>query len=194
MNAGKFYTAVNSTTIVQQHKWLRQHHVLPPDLELSGLAREGKSQVDLTPFLLQAWTLSCRESKSRQQRRAAERMVAWLETQVERHAELTWGIPGNTHQCLLDWVGHRLVWWPRGIPQGQRIGVAFWNAIEPGSRHCGSCASTSIPIMRHCSPRARRRPFRFSSVVVSGITCRYYGSSCLVPNSRSRGGFRAART
>jgi hypothetical protein len=186
-NAGKFCTAVNNTTTDQQHDWLRQHHLLPPDWELSASVQEESFQVDLTPFLLAAWTRSYSHLKSRQQRRTAERRVRWLEAQIARHAELTWGIPGSTNECVPDWIGHRLVWWPRGLPQGQRIGVVSSRLTRTLERHQAWFAAlrqlceqldpdhttllaarktTTYPFLERCSERYHLPLLRFESPTV----------------------------
>ena len=114
---------MDAETIVRRIDWLRRHRVLPPDWKHSGFVPERVLNDDLTPLLLDAWRWSAHRPGSVQHRRFAQRLTTWLETQLAGRAEITWGMLGNRCQRVDEWIGERLVWWPRGVPQGQRVGV-----------------------------------------------------------------------
>ncbi len=48
------------------------------------------------------------------------RLLAWLEREQHGGGALTRSIPGAPRR-VQDWVGERLVWWPRGVPAGERV-------------------------------------------------------------------------
>ena len=53
-----------------------------------------------------------------------QRQIAeWLEEEQGRGAALTLGVPGLSDDVLTRWLGHRLFFWPTGIPQGRRVGI-----------------------------------------------------------------------
>ncbi len=50
--------------------------------------------------------------------------AAWLATCQSNGARLTLGAPSISSDCNRRWLGQRLLWWPHGIPSGERIGLA----------------------------------------------------------------------
>ncbi|MFM9961306.1 MAG: hypothetical protein ACKV2Q_08775 [Planctomycetaceae bacterium] len=46
------------------------------------------------------------------------RLLAWA---CQSGARLTLGWPGNDHPRVDCWLGPRLMWWPRGVPQGRKV-------------------------------------------------------------------------
>lgn len=49
--------------------------------------------------------------------------IDWLKNQHSRGARLTLGLPGSARTACQKWIGPRLAWWPRGIPEGRRVGL-----------------------------------------------------------------------
>lgn len=84
-------------------------------------ARVGQ---DLLPALVDVWCkAACPETVAVGRRRAV-RMVEWLKRQQASGARLTLGIPGMATDVTRRWLGYRLAWWPDGIPDGRRVGLA----------------------------------------------------------------------
>ena len=102
---------------------LRHHGVLPSGSACGELASRPRPGDDLLAFLLRAWTRSLEHSPTHQQRRTAARVLTWLKEQAASGAELSWGLPGQRGRRVRDYVGERLIWWPRGMPQGEWVGV-----------------------------------------------------------------------
>ena len=75
--------------------------------------------VDLLPVLREVW----RVSAAGDSRGSPNRVVKWLEQLAGSSARLTLGVPAAT-TASERWLGTRLAWWPRGIPDGRRVGLA----------------------------------------------------------------------
>jgi hypothetical protein len=79
---------------------------------------------DLLPLLIQNWRIARDGATRHAQRVNADRMLEWLEPQHVGGASLTLGVPNCDARLLTRWIGPRLAFWPRGIPEGRRVGLA----------------------------------------------------------------------
>ena len=77
------------------------------------------SGIDLLPAMLDAWHSTTLEEHGRR-RRTAVRTHAQLASLSASGSKLTMGVPGRTAVGCQKWLGARLVWWPRGIPENNR--------------------------------------------------------------------------
>ena len=50
-------------------------------------------------------------------------------------AGLTWGVPGLDMTRMTAWLGHRLVWWPGGVPEGSGVGLVSSRLGQELDRH-----------------------------------------------------------
>ncbi len=95
--------------------------LLPPAIgDASVLA--SCEDANLLPAIVKLW----RESVARQRKTLeirSEKIFQWLEAGNERGAALTIGVPSVAKPVVDEWLGTRLVWWPKGIPHGRRIGL-----------------------------------------------------------------------
>jgi hypothetical protein len=74
---------------------------------------------DILPAIEKAWSLT---DASGVELRRGRRWQSWAEGQMAAGARLTIG-PHEEGEGFRRWNGMRLVWWPRGIPTGQRVGL-----------------------------------------------------------------------
>ena len=119
---------MNSESIVQTYRLLQQHQLLPSHVDCSVLAEQypmfdNPMFDNLLPVVRDAWTGAADQPLAGQQRRAAERMIRRLEHPLAGDAAFTCGVPGTRSQQVQESLGSRLVYWPRGIPPGERIGI-----------------------------------------------------------------------
>jgi hypothetical protein len=70
---------------------------------------------DLIPVLLSGWASVGDLSNG---------VAAWLADQQQRGAALTLGYDSRFDPAAAGWLGLRLAWWPTGVPEGRRIGLA----------------------------------------------------------------------
>ncbi|MBC8351830.1 MAG: hypothetical protein H8E66_07560 [Planctomycetes bacterium] len=77
---------------------------------------------DLLPIIQAVWKSCARKSLAANKRRQAERMRDWIDQQVANGAQLA-DLDADGSQTR-HWLGERLAWWPRGRPEGSRIGIA----------------------------------------------------------------------
>ncbi|MBC7817321.1 MAG: hypothetical protein IAG10_10570 [Planctomycetaceae bacterium] len=76
---------------------------------------------DLLPLLTEAAQSGVARAKNaREQRQAANvaRLLAWSR---RGEAMLTLSWPQSEDQSLERWLGPRLLWWPRGVPEGRKV-------------------------------------------------------------------------
>ncbi len=114
---------------------LRRHRMLPPDVDALQAARVLDVPGGLLSLLHETWSQTASSRESPSQRRCAERRAAWLEMQLRQQAALTWGLPGCSPDLGPAWVGERLVWWPRGVPAGQRVAFVSSRLGRPLEKH-----------------------------------------------------------
>ena len=94
---------------------------LPPDIPSPW--QIPATHGDLLPALRAAWRVSSSSSKSRSRAKPAEEPVTWLDVDLAQNAQLTHAIPGVDETAQQSWLGVRIVWWPRGMPRGRRVGL-----------------------------------------------------------------------
>lgn len=121
-----FHTTMD-VTASSVGRLLVHHQVLPREMDeriwLSS-SSGPLSSLDLLPWLRDAWERAAASpalqgSRRRTARRTAE-ALAWHQ---ERGTCCTWGVPGVPPPVAETWIGSRLVWWPRGIPTRDRVGI-----------------------------------------------------------------------
>ncbi|MCH2129322.1 MAG: hypothetical protein MK179_09275 [Pirellulaceae bacterium] len=67
---------------------------------------------------------SLRLSDSDQRERdRVQQLLCDLNCWYSSGARLTWGIPGSTSSAFQDWLGNRILWWPNGVPEGERTAI-----------------------------------------------------------------------
>jgi hypothetical protein len=54
--------------------------------------------------------------------RVSTSLLDWLKQEQRSGGRLTHNIPG-VQRPMHEWIGQRLIWWPRGIPPGERVGI-----------------------------------------------------------------------
>ena len=87
---------------------------IEPDSAPSSILDELRPGDDLLPLLAEA--KQCRIDKSADPPIA--RVLAWAQ---QRGAKLTLGWPASDDRPLEQWIGPRLLWWPRGEPEGRKV-------------------------------------------------------------------------
>lgn len=128
------HCATPPASVLQWSSWLCEAGVLPTAEGSSSelLARYGPGSQNLAPVLLRSWNRCLRQSPAWSQSR---RTVSWLEAQIAAGAAITWGLPGNRDSQVTNWVGRRLIFWPRGIPTGRRVGIVSSRLGRPREKH-----------------------------------------------------------
>ncbi len=102
--------------VLRQARWL-------PATEASVHASQFSDLLpgdDILPAIVMAWSLV---DVSGPERRRGRRLQTWAQGQMVVGARLTIGPDSECGDGFRRWNGVRLVWWPRGIPAGQRIGL-----------------------------------------------------------------------
>ena len=94
----------------------------PEDSTTSGPFVDFQGGEELLPFLSLAWknTVACRTGSAA---KSAAGVLERLQSAQQAGAEMTWGFPGVAPDRSGQWLGGRLAWWPRGVPQGRRVGL-----------------------------------------------------------------------
>lgn len=110
---------MNPKTILRTIRLLQQHQLLPPTDVNAELVPNEPSPDNLLPLLYHAW----RRGPGTECHCTARRFLARLEPLLDRGAALTYGVPGARHDQVELSVGQRLVFWPRGIPPADGIGI-----------------------------------------------------------------------
>jgi len=77
---------------------------------------------DLLPGIIQTWIRHLSDSAESRAGSAGAVLEA-LQSQQQRGAKLTWGIPGSDERLFGEWLGTRLAWWPCGVSPGRRVGL-----------------------------------------------------------------------
>ncbi|MBM4088813.1 MAG: hypothetical protein FJ276_05190 [Planctomycetes bacterium] len=109
---------------VRQRRALQRLALLPCQPNDGLLSRDGcGGGPDLLPFLLDAWRQSPFAAGASASHRRDSRVADDLARHAANAARLTWGTADGSCGRVAAWIGQRLIWWPRGIPIGRRIGV-----------------------------------------------------------------------
>ena len=87
---------------------------LEPDVAAANVLKEPTIGDDLLPLLAEA-------SQLRADKRRPTSIVRMLDWARRSGAKLTIGWPGCEARPLDDWIGHRLLWWPHGVPDGRKV-------------------------------------------------------------------------
>jgi hypothetical protein len=120
---------------------------------------------DILPAIANAWSLA---EVSGTELRRGRRLQSWAEGQMAVGARLTIGTDAEG-DGFCRWNGLRLVWWPGGIPIGERVGLV--------SSHLGRNLNQSHDWFRvfraACAKVDRRR-----EVIVTAATTTTHGFAC----------------
>ena len=109
---------------VRQRRALQRLARLPCQPDDGLLPRDGcRGGSDLLPFLLDAWRQPPSMAGASASHRRDSRMADDLARHAANAARLTWGTADGSCGRVAAWIGERLIWWPRGIPVGRRVGV-----------------------------------------------------------------------
>lgn len=112
-------------------------HWLPPDA--AGDAVGAGDEEDWLPGLIAAWqrwnAVGPRELRAR--RRALDKLENWRQA----GARLTSTSAHSTSARGAAWLGHRLIWWPHGIPTGRRLAVLSSRLGRRWDRRAAWCAA-----------------------------------------------------
>lgn len=76
----------------------------------------------MLPAVCRAWNEYV-PSADEHARNAASGRAETLRQAQHSGACLTWAVPGLDMARMTDWLGHRLVWWPGGVPEGRCVGL-----------------------------------------------------------------------
>ena len=87
---------------------------LEPDVAASSALTEPKVGDDLLLLLVEA-------SQLRSDKSAYPQFARVLDSARQSGAKLTVGWPECEARPLEQWIGPRLMWWPRGIPEGRKV-------------------------------------------------------------------------
>ncbi|MHB8866049.1 MAG: hypothetical protein ACYC6N_27015 [Pirellulaceae bacterium] len=101
---------------------LRQHGILPADQVRACLSATGSVAGDLLPLFIALWQSALTRTKRAGPKRRICRLLTWLERERQHGAALTLSVP-QAQQRVRQWIGERLVWWPRGVPTGRRVAI-----------------------------------------------------------------------
>ena len=89
---------------------------------------------DLLPAICRAWN-ECVAAADERGRNAASARAEALRQAQHSGAGLTWGVPGLDLARMTAWLGHRLVWWPDGVPEGRCVGLVSSRLGQELDRH-----------------------------------------------------------
>ena len=96
---------------------------------------------DLLPVLGEVWRRACTRAVPPTCRRRTARIADSLEAARGRGAELTFSLPGLDDRHVASWIGERLIWWPHGVPPGERLAVVSSRLGRPVERRPGFFAA-----------------------------------------------------
>lgn len=101
---------------------LRQAHWLPsiPSSLHESLFADLAPGEDILPTIAMAWS---RADVAGSERKRGSRLLAWMQAQIAGGARLTCGPDPARYDGFRRWSGERFIWWPRGIPAGERVGL-----------------------------------------------------------------------
>ena len=94
---------------------------LAPSHELLSTPISWKPGDDLLPMLADAVQCSASLPEHTKPHRSATALVRLLSWAQQNGAQLTLGWPSNDDRPLENWLGPRLLWWPRGVPEGRKV-------------------------------------------------------------------------
>lgn len=103
---------------------LQRAGLLPAGHALPRYEDPGNQLLDLMPLVIGAWSQAANTALHPEERRRAERRLEKFQAASAMGARLTVDFPDSNSKAAGCWLGHRLAWWPRGIPPGRRIGLA----------------------------------------------------------------------
>jgi len=114
---------------------LRGHELLPPAAGDSLPDAAFASTGNLLPGLIGVWEQAVVDSDRSTVRRRGQANLVRLRQAHAAGAVLTCGVAG-TEPLFEDLVGQRLIWWPRGLPAGERVAVISsrlgrWGKLPP---------------------------------------------------------------
>jgi hypothetical protein len=89
---------------------------------------------DLLPAVCRAWSERVASADERRRNAASARADVLCQAQ-QGGARLTWGVPGFDLAKITAWLGHRLVWWPGGVPEGRCVGLVSSRLGQDLDRH-----------------------------------------------------------
>lgn len=95
--------------------WLASSHDWP------SASTSLKLGDDLLPMLAKAAQRLASLPEHTQQHRSATALIPLLNQTQQNGAALTLGWPSSDDRPLEKWLGPRLLWWPRGVPEGRRV-------------------------------------------------------------------------
>ena len=87
---------------------------LEPDVTASNVLNVPKAGDDLLPLLVQI----AQQATGKSAHPTMQSVLAWAQ---QLGAKLTVGWPDCEARPLEHWIGPRLMWWPRGIPDGRKV-------------------------------------------------------------------------
>ncbi len=94
---------------------------LAPSHEWPSIPTSLKPGDDLLPMLADAVQCSASLPEHTKPHRSATALVRLLSWAQQNGAQLTLGWPSNDDRPLENWLGPRLLWWPRGVPEGRKV-------------------------------------------------------------------------
>lgn len=77
---------------------------------------------DLLPIMVRVWNAWTESSSGNASKTVMATAESFRRAQ-QSGARLTWGVPGVDTVRAAAWLGTRLAWWPRGVPDGHRVGL-----------------------------------------------------------------------
>ncbi len=101
---------------------LSRHEILPADAAGSSPSVTADPAGDLLPLLIAAWQSAFEHCGQAGRKRRIRRLLTWLEQERHGGGALTRSVPGAQRR-VQEWMGERLVWWPRGVPPRERVAV-----------------------------------------------------------------------
>ncbi|MHB8969855.1 MAG: hypothetical protein ACYC3X_08685 [Pirellulaceae bacterium] len=101
---------------------LSRHEILPETAAGSAPPVTAHPAGDLLPLLIAAWQSACEQRGHTGRKRWIHRLLAWLEQEHRGGGALTRSVPGAQRR-VQEWVGERLVWWPRGVPPREWVAI-----------------------------------------------------------------------
>ena len=140
--------------VLQESRWLPAAETSVHASRLSDLLPGD----DILPAIAMAWS---RPDVSGTERQRGCRLQSWAQDKMAEGARLTIGPDSECGDGFRRWNGVCLVWWPRGIPAGQRVGLV--------SSHLGHDVNKNhdwFPVFRAACAKVDRR----REVIVTAAT------------------------
>ncbi len=191
---------------------LQEHALLPPastfvcrdlevgcrDLEIDVCPDLAIDAADLLPALIRVWERAIADTDRPPLKRAERAMLARLQRAREAGAILSLGVAG-AEPWFDTSVGERLIWWPRGVPQGERVAVIssrlgrwsklpphwfvtlrhVFESIDPAQQTLVSARETALEELVERWAGARQVPLLMFDVTTPRQSLRRWWSDCL---------------